>query len=186
MSLYQKSNNLLNYTKVMLDSDANQDPAGIDDLVINAVISADTSGRQLDSFVVTFDRPVDPSSGGDGRDLLIGGDGLEPSNGDGAVDAADYIVWRTNDAADANALTFDTQGRLLIGTESGIWNGDGHEVLFGGDGLDPSSGGCLNLLSSTYTFQPGGCDHVDLSLTDMDRGPLPVSQGEYGLMIMLI
>jgi len=44
--------------------------------------SGDTSGRQLDGFVVTFDRPVDPSG-----------------------------------------PAFDAQGRLLIGTDGGIWSG---------------------------------------------------------------
>ena len=111
--------NLLSFTKVMLRQDTA--PYGsdidVDDLLVNAVItegSEDTSGRQLDSFIIEFDRPVDPAvpmgedwtlivvtdhgqGSGGGRDLFIGGDGLdtEPYNGDGRVDA--YVVWRKND-----------------------------------------------------------------------------------------
>lgn len=99
-----EDSSLLNFTKVMLRTDplGNSD---VDDYSVSQTsdrdASADTSGRQLDGFVVTFDRPVDPST-----------------------------------------LEFDVQGRLLIGTDGGIWRGGGDDLLIGGladDTIDASA-----------------------------------------------
>ncbi|HKS62019.1 MAG TPA: hypothetical protein VJT13_10000 [Xanthobacteraceae bacterium] len=83
-----EQSNLMNFTKVMLRSDS---AAG--DSFAFQTREGDAGGesaeeRQLDGFVVTFDRPSEPG--------------------------------------------FDTQGRLLIGTEGGIWGGAGDDVLIGG------------------------------------------------------
>ena len=122
------------------------DTVGIDDLVINAVISGasgDTSERQLDSFVITFDRPVDPvmeaadTGGGDYfvfqtsepttametyynikmEDALISSwsssGASETGYNDGVVDAADYVVWRKTD-------TVDTDLSLSAAVDTGV------------------------------------------------------------------
>jgi hypothetical protein len=91
-----QDSNLLNFTKVMLKTDSARRGDADDDLVSqtserDAGDASGGSGRQLDSFVVTFDRPVDPSGG-----------------------------------------EFDTQGRLLIGTDGGIWSGAGDDLLIAG------------------------------------------------------
>ena len=57
----------MNFTKVMLKTDRSSSGEADDDVVSQTSerdagdASGGTSGRQLDSFVVTFDRPVDPS-----------------------------------------------------------------------------------------------------------------------------
>ena len=62
-------------------------------------------------------------------------------------------------------LQFDAQGRLLLGSEQGVWSDDG----FDGDGKDGLA---------TY-------DTVDaaLPLSTVEKEGLPVSLGEYGLLL---
>ena len=92
-----QDSNLLNFTKVMLKTNPATDSDADDYFAFQTSegdagdASADKSGRQADSFLVTFDRPVDPSEPG-----------------------------------------FDTQGRLLIGTDGGIWSGQSDDLLIGG------------------------------------------------------
>ena len=106
-----QDSNLLDFTKVMLKtnpaaySDADDSFAFQTSRGDAGDASADTSGWQAGSFLVTFDRPVDPSEPG-----------------------------------------FDTQGRLLIGTDGGIWSGENDDLLIGG--------------RTTFDFHTDGNDFV--------------------------
>jgi hypothetical protein len=188
------------------------DVAGIDDLIVNAVISS---------------APV----GDGGRDVLIGGAGAdtEPSNGklevatadfpivitnatpdtgDGVVDTADYVLWRKSSLGDAEldtdaaalaASVFDFKaaeeseaaGQLSkvktficpadVGTELASVTDliidpfnplrDNSGVV---DAADYQCGFCERAISG---------DNTDLSLSDVDKGPLPVSMAEYCLLL---
>jgi prepilin-type processing-associated H-X9-DG protein len=75
--------------------------------------SGDTSVRQLDGFVVTFDRPVDPAT---------------PVDDPAGID--DLIIDAVISEAATAQTGFDAQGRLLVGTDGGIWRG------FDADGKD--------------------------------------------------
>jgi hypothetical protein len=157
--------------------DVAQDAATIDDLVINAVISG---------------APV----GDGGRDLLIGGTGpdTEPST------AKVFTVAITNDTVVADE-TFDFKAMETADT-----SGDGGRVIGWNQVKNaPMSLPGVPVVDLQLDSEPealAGVDFylklqgvdgdidalgevydVDLSLTDMDKGPLPVSMAEYCLLL---
>lgn len=123
------------------------------------------SGRQLDAFVITFDRPVEQA-----------------------------------------APAFEAQGRLLIGTDDGIWSGGDDDLLIGGqttweeiaagtklasvtdlviDPFDTNAGQweMHDMLIANQDHADGGNFVYTYYTVDTPDGASPATLAEYGLLL---
>jgi prepilin-type processing-associated H-X9-DG protein len=144
--------------------------------------SGDTSGRQLDAFVVTFDRPVDPASTGCGGASCNGGDAgfLFGSGGDGAHLDGDVFDFRAAEAASGTPLASVTD--LIIDPfNSQAGHGEMHDLLLANQGH--SDGGKFVYLYYTATTPAPASEFDGGSLSTIDMGGIPVTMAEYGLML---
>jgi len=124
-----QESNFMNVTKVMLRTDTAPHGGAGDSFAFQTsegdAAGESAEGRQLDGFVVTFDRPVDASEpgfdtqghlligteggiwGGGGDDVLIGG----RTTFDGDTDANDFVLWRKAGPLNTDVQPFDAQFR---------------------------------------------------------------------------